>query len=122
MPADANKPELTVSLTRKADPESGILAKRDVNSLVAIVDNAKYKYATAFEAFKANTGSENPLKNLTYALSIPGITKRAPSGTVPLTDQSDQLLWTGALAYGTPGQTFSVSCTGTSPSPSRATG
>ncbi|KDQ06467.1 hypothetical protein BOTBODRAFT_39586 [Botryobasidium botryosum FD-172 SS1] len=75
----------------------------DLTELEAQIARIKGKYARGFAAHEANTGAAHPLAP-PQALNI---TKRARTGSEPLTDASETL-WYGNIAIGTPPTTFKI--------------
>ncbi|KDQ10090.1 hypothetical protein BOTBODRAFT_147882 [Botryobasidium botryosum FD-172 SS1] len=61
------------------------------------------KYANALAAYEANTGAPHPHAGP----NARNATKRATSGGLPLTDSQEEL-WFGSIAIGTPPQTYTV--------------
>ncbi|KAE8234311.1 hypothetical protein CF326_g642 [Tilletia indica] len=72
----------------------------------AYVANLRIKYHLRFDHFKANTGKTNGFDKRTVETTslaaVPG------SGNEPLTDQENELLWTGQVGVGTPVQTITL--------------
>ncbi|PWO01062.1 acid protease [Tilletiopsis washingtonensis] len=113
LPADSSAPVASVEYDRRtSELEIRAATPERISSQLRRLQN---KYATSFANFQLNEGRANPLLN---ASSIGDVVarivanapaqRRAPSGTVPLTDVQNELLWVGPLSYGTPAQTFQL--------------
>ena len=112
LPADSSAPVASVEYARRTPLHARADAPAHISSELRRLQN---KYATSFANFQLNEGRANPLLN---ASSIGDVVarivanapaqRRAPSGTVPLTDVQNELLWVGPLSYGTPAQTFQL--------------
>ncbi|KAF8442210.1 aspartic peptidase domain-containing protein [Boletus edulis BED1] len=113
IPARSNRP-LKIPLQRRsrnarnstsvqsATGERYLGAQKVANSISYVYA----KYANTFAAYERNTGSRHPLDTWRRS-SSPGLSRRATSKTVPLTNE-DQELWYGSLTIGTPPQDFTV--------------
>ncbi|KAG6369343.1 aspartic peptidase domain-containing protein [Boletus reticuloceps] len=111
IPARSNRP-LKIPLQRRsrnasnstsvqsATGERYLGAQRVANSISYVYA----KYANTFAAYERNTGSRHPLDTWRRSTSS-GLSSRATSRTIPLTNQ-DQELWYGSLTIGTPPQDF----------------
>ena len=112
LPADSSAPVASVENARRTPLHARADAPAHISSELRRLQN---KYATSFANFQLNEGRPNPLLN---ASSIGDVVarlvadapaqRRAPTGTVPLKDVEDELLWVGPLSYGTPAQTFQL--------------
>jgi cathepsin D len=113
LPADSSAPVASVEYDRRtSELEIRAATPERISSQLRRLQN---KYATSFANFQRNEGRANPLLN---ASSIGDVVarivanapaqRRAPSGTVPLKDVQNELLWVGPLSYGTPAQTFQL--------------
>ncbi|KAK0524399.1 hypothetical protein OC835_005930 [Tilletia horrida] len=71
----------------------------------AYVSRVRVKYHRHFDAFEANVGKKNGFDNRTVE-TTEAAAAVAGSGNEPLTDQQNELLWTGEVQVGTPAQTI----------------
>jgi cathepsin D len=73
----------------------------DWNAVQAEVAYLKAKYSKSLDNYQRNTGKAHELD------ARPSLEKRS-SGTVSLTDVSNEELWTGTMAFGTSAQSFQI--------------
>jgi len=70
----------------------------------AYVSRVRVKYHSRFDYFKANTGKVHKFDARTVE-TTEAVAAATGSGQQPLTDQQNELLWTGEVGVGTPPQT-----------------
>ncbi|CAD6949883.1 unnamed protein product, partial [Tilletia laevis] len=71
----------------------------------AYVSRLRVKYANRFDNFKANTGKSNGVDTRTDSAQVDAA---SDTGSEPLVDQQDELLWVGQVGVGTPAQTVTL--------------
>lgn len=101
-PMEQNK-GISIDITKRnvlVNPDTN---EADLKKVESHLNGLRAKYAKNLAAFEQNTGKAHKLKR---ELS-PELKKRG-TGSNPLTDDDQQTLWSGNIAFGTPAQTFPI--------------
>ncbi|KAN0066300.1 hypothetical protein ACQY0O_000394 [Thecaphora frezii] len=94
---------INIELSKRANFTVPGTSEVNFAKVTAHLDRLRAKYAKNLENYERNTGARHQKKR-----DLPEHLQKRATGSVALTDQEDELLWTGKIAYGTPAQAFSI--------------
>ncbi|EPQ32402.1 uncharacterized protein PFL1_00598 [Pseudozyma flocculosa PF-1] len=98
----AEEKGINVELTKRDSLTNGS-GHVDFGKVDRHINALRAKYQKNLDNYQRNTGASHRVKR-----SLPEHLEKRATGSVPLTDVSNELLWTGKIAYGTPAQSFNI--------------